>query len=155
MAPLTFFFVQLLGEIFPLIGRIARKSFYWKPPWITVKKVSNGDSSPSCHLIREDAGRCSCVCVLQTHGKHQVTPRALTAEWKTQGKIKGWKHSMYDHAAGSDRNHLDGVHLKDPNRNKNTVQNTPSPKKTWNFKLHFVFFTVVTSISLQWIKTNK
>lgn len=56
---------------------------------------------------------------------------------------------MYDHAAGSDRNHLDGVHLKDPNRNKNTVQNTPSPKKTWNFKLHFVFFTVVTSISLQ------
>lgn len=146
------FFVQLLGEIFLLIGRTAYKSFYWKLPWITVKKVSNGDSSLSCHLTREDVGRCSCVCVLQTHWVHQVTPRALAAEWKTQGKIKGCKHSMYDHAAGSDRNHLVGVHIKDPNRNKNTVQNTPSPEKAWNFKLRFVFFTVVTNISLQWIK---
>lgn len=56
---------------------------------------------------------------------------------------------MYDCAAGSDRNHLDGVHIKDPNRNKNTVQNTPSPEKAWNFKLRFVFFTVVTNTSLQ------
>lgn len=140
MTPLTFFFVQLLGEIFLLIGRTAHKSFYWKLPWITLKKVSNSDSSLSCHLIREDAGRCSCICVLQTHWKHQVTPRALTAEWKTQGKIKGCKHSMYDHAAGSDRNHLNGVHLKDPNRNKNTVQKYTQPWENMELQITLCIF---------------
>lgn len=140
MTPLTFFFVQLLGEIFLLIGRTAHKSFYWKLPWITLKKVSNSDSSLSCHLIREDAGRCSCICVLQTHWKHQVTPRAFTAEWKTQGKIKGCKHSMYDHAAGSDRNHLNGVHLKDPNRNKNTVQKYTQPWENMELQITLCIF---------------